>query len=228
MGTYEKICIMDSTDYNIEKFHNTMVVESKYPELHWKGDARLSNLDNALAHINTNGLVLEFGVSRGTTINHIAKALPNQTIYGFDSFEGLPEEWQLNKTKTIKAGHFSRPDGVKKFPKVKKNVELIQGWFDTSLPAFIESNNFDNISFLHVDSDLYSSAKTIFDCLNSKINKGTVIVFDEFYPWTNKKWFTTWKEHEYKALGKWIKKYNRSFDILSRSNHCQTSIIVTN
>ena len=51
---------MDSTDYNIEKFHRAMVVESKYPELHWKGDARLSNLDNALAHINTNGLVLEF------------------------------------------------------------------------------------------------------------------------------------------------------------------------
>lgn len=216
---------MDSTDYNIEQFHRAMVVESKYPEMHWKGDARLSNLDNALAHANTDGLVLEFGVSGGTTVNHIAKKLPNQTIYGFDSFEGLPEEWQLNSTKIIKAGHFGRD---KKFPKVKDNVKLIQGWFDQSLPAFIESNNFDNVSFLHVDSDLYSSAKIIFDCLNEKINKGTVIVFDEFYPWTNKKWYTTWKEHEYKALGKWIKKYNRSFNILSRSKHCQTSIIITN
>ncbi len=109
MGTYEKIRIMDSTDYNIEQFHRAMVIESKYPDMPWKADARLSNLDNALAHIDTEGLVLEFGVSRGTTINHIAKKLPNQTVYGFDSFEGLPEEWQLNKKKKIQAGHFSRP-----------------------------------------------------------------------------------------------------------------------
>lgn len=230
MGSYAKVHVMDSTNYDIEQFHRAMVVESKYPDMPWKADARLSNLDNALAHIDTKGFVLEFGVSRGTTVNHIAKKLPNQTVYGFDSFEGLPEQWQLNKKKTIQAGHFNRPEGGKmpKLPNVQKNVKLIQGWFSDSLPQFIQENNFDNISFLHVDSDLYSSAKTIFECLNEKINKGTVIVFDEFYPWTNKKWYTNWKEHEYKALGEWIKKYNRSFDILSRSKHCQTTIVVTN
>ncbi len=43
MGTYEKIRIMDSTDYNIEQFHRAMVIESKYPDMPWKADARLSN-----------------------------------------------------------------------------------------------------------------------------------------------------------------------------------------
>lgn len=36
------------------------------------------------------GLYLEFGVYDGTSINFIASYNPTATIYGFDSFEGLP------------------------------------------------------------------------------------------------------------------------------------------
>src|SRR5450631_2069107 len=39
------------------------------------------------------GLILEFGVYSGRTINHMA-ALTQEKLFGFDSFEGLPEDWR--------------------------------------------------------------------------------------------------------------------------------------
>ena len=38
------------------------------------------------------GLILEFGVAGGGSINIIAEAT-TKTVYGFDSFEGLPGKW---------------------------------------------------------------------------------------------------------------------------------------
>jgi hypothetical protein len=40
-----------------------------------------------------NGLILEFGVRHGTSIRQLASLTPQNPIYGFDSFEGLPEDW---------------------------------------------------------------------------------------------------------------------------------------
>jgi hypothetical protein len=48
-------------------------------------------LKHAVTEISVDGLIMEFGVYKGETINHIASLLPNKQIYGFDSFEGLPE-----------------------------------------------------------------------------------------------------------------------------------------
>lgn len=58
-------------------------------------------LDAALQTMSVEGLILEFGVWRGGTINHIA-GKTKRTVYGFDSFEGLPEDWFTGVPK----GHF--------------------------------------------------------------------------------------------------------------------------
>jgi hypothetical protein len=172
------------------------------------------------------GEILEFGVYQGGTINFMAEQFPNQTLYGFDSFEGLPEDWNISykeKFNKHKKGYFA----VDELPEVKDNVTLVKGFFDTSLPKWLEVNKINAIKLLHVDSDLYSSAKTIFDNLNEFIIPGTVIVFDEFYPWGRKR-YETWEEHEYKALCEWVEKYDRKFEVVYRNNHQQCSIrIVT-
>jgi len=192
------------------------------------GDLDQERYDHLDAVCNLNlikGEILEFGVYQGGTINFIAKKFPAQTIYGFDSFKGLPEDWNIShkeKFNKHKKGYFS----VDKLPKVKSNVSLVKGFFDTSLPKWLEENNLEQISLLHVDSDLYSSAKTIFDNLNNYIIEGTIIVFDEFYPWGRKR-YETWKEHEYKALCEWVDVYNRDFEVLYRNNHQQCSIRIT-
>ena len=64
----------------------------------------------------------------------------NNKVYGFDSFEGLPEKWRNGFEK----GTFNRNGNL---PKVNNNVELIKGWFDDTLPNFIKNQN--KKSFFH-------------------------------------------------------------------------------
>lgn len=122
-----------------------------------------------------NTLWLEFGVASGKTINYISKFTKNK-VYGFDSFIGLPEKWRDGFDK----GSFSRNGEL---PEVNSNVVLIKGWFNETLPIFIKEQN-KKISFLHLDADLYSSTKFIFDCLKTYLDENCLVVFDELvnYP----------------------------------------------
>jgi len=122
-----------------------------------------------------NTLWLEFGVASGNTINYISKFTKDK-VYGFDSFEGLPEKWRDGFDK----GAFNRNGNL---PEVNSNVKLIKGWFNKTLLNFIKKKN-KKVSFIHMDADLYSSTKYIFDVLKDYIDKDCIIVFDELvnYP----------------------------------------------
>lgn len=117
-----------------------------------------------------NTLWLEFGVASGRTINYISKFTTGK-VYGFDSFEGLPEKWRDGFEK----GMFNQNG---EFPVVNYNVELIKGWFNETLEDFIKSQD-KKISFIHMDADLYSSTKYIFDVIKNYIDNDCIIVFDE-------------------------------------------------
>lgn len=153
-------------------------------------------LIKAVSEANLDGLVLEFGVASGYTINILADALPDKTIYGFDSFEGLPEEWN-----SMRIGCFAG-----EIPVVRDNVELRVGLFSDTVPDFANDVGGD-ISLLHIDSDLYSSAKSVFDYLGDRIKSGTVIVFDELCG------YVTWEDHEFKALNEFLEERNLVFEI---------------
>lgn len=135
------------------------------------------------------GLNLEFGVFSGKTINHLSSKYPTLKFYGFDSFEGLSEAWRSNFEK----GMFA----CEGLPKVNQNVELIKGWFDSSLPDFVAKEE-EYCSFIHIDCDIYSSTKTVFDLLADRIKSGTVIVFDEYFNYPN------WQKHEFKAFQEFV------------------------
>jgi len=122
-----------------------------------------------------NTLWLEFGVASGRTVNYIS-GFTKEKVYGFDSFEGLPEKWRDGFEK----GAFSRNGGL---PEVNSNVQLVKGWFNETLVPFIVSQN-KKISFIHMDADLYSSTKYIFDILKDYMDRDCVIIFDELvnYP----------------------------------------------
>jgi hypothetical protein len=120
-------------------------------------------------------LWLEFGVHSGNTINYIS-GFTKDRVYGFDSFEGLPETWRPDFEKGI----FNLNGSL---PKVGSNVELVKGWFDSTLPDFIKTHN-KKVSFIHMDADLYSSTKCVLNILRDYIDNDCVIVFDELvnYP----------------------------------------------
>jgi hypothetical protein len=147
-------------------------------------------LKHAWQHLDAagDGLICEFGVWRGTTINFIA-SLTEKPVYGFDSFEGLPEFWRDGFDR----GRFH----LRRLPKVRANVHLIKGWFNQSLPPFLAEHP-GNAMFLHVDCDLYSSAKTVFDLFQKRIVPGTVIVFDEFFNYPG------WQRGEFQAFNEFL------------------------
>jgi hypothetical protein len=144
------------------------------------------------------GLYCEFGVYSGSTINFIASRIP-KTIYGFDSFEGLPEDWQPG----VEKGTFQ----MKNPPRVRKNVELKKGWFNQTIPPFALEHR-ENCSFVHIDCDLYSSTKTVFDLLGDRIVKGTVLVFDEFFNYPG------WKDGEFRAFQEFVSARSLQFEYL--------------
>ena len=122
-----------------------------------------------------NTLWLEFGTASGRTINYISQ-FTNDKVYGFDSFEGLPEKWRDGFDK----GAFSNNGNL---PYVNTNVELIKGWFNETLVNFIQTHN-KKVSFIHMDADLYSSTKYVLDILKEHIDEQCIIIFDELvnYP----------------------------------------------
>jgi predicted O-methyltransferase YrrM len=152
--------------------------------------ARARHLRDATTHIQIPGLWLEFGVSIGTSTATLAEcaAAANSRLYGFDSFEGLPEEWVVSDDETWAKGAFTgRPADV------PDNVELVDGWFEDTLPGFFETHP-GQVAFAHIDCDLYSSTATVFAEMRDRLVVGTVLVFDELFN------YDRYHEHEMRAL----------------------------
>ena len=187
------------------------------------GIPRNDLLRKSLQMADPNGWFMEFGVHTGRSLNMMASWHPDTTFYGFDSFEGLPSEWKRSDTSTYKVGHFSH-----EIPKMKENVELVKGFFDTSLSKWIDENAypFDYVSFVHIDSDLYESAKTVLSELDDYFRSGTIIVFDELVDWQDSGIYPYWKDGEWKALCEWVNEYDREFDVIGRGLHYEASIRV--
>jgi len=163
---------------------------------------KYTTLNHGITNISVDGDVLEFGVFKGSTTRFIAKKLKNKTIHGFDSFVGLPSDWsgsQYTKEDFLVNG---------KIPKLPKNVKIWNGWFNDTLPKYLESTN-NKISFLHIDCDIYESTKTVFDNLKGRIVKGTIICFDEYMN------YNQWQQHEFKAFQEYVKENNIKYEYLS-------------
>lgn len=176
---------------------------------------RFEVLDKAISNISIEeGLTVEFGVYKGESLNYIANKLPNEKIYGFDSFEGLPEIWRDGFEKNV--FKISGKD-FKKF-NFLENIIIVKGYFDEKLPTFFKNIELP-IKFMHIDSNLYSSAKTIFDITSELIVSGTVLVFDEFFN------YPSWEDGEFKAFSEFVNENGKEFEFITYNHrHEQVAI----
>ena len=158
-------------------------------------------MGHSLEECTVDGLILEFGVRYGASTHFIA-ARTDRPIHAFDSFEGLPEDWGPEKR-----GAYTT-HGV--LPDVPDHVSLHAGWFEDTLPAFRRESR-GPIRFLHVDCDVYSSTRTIFQELADGIVPGTVILFDEYL--LNEHW----REDEYKAFQEAVSEHGWTYEYLGYS-----------
>jgi predicted O-methyltransferase YrrM len=205
-------------DIPLERDRRALASTVDYVQRHMRqvkpAGSRLELLTRAFGRADITGdrLICEFGVYTGSTINHLATLTPKK-VFGFDSFEGLPEAWGHRVAK----GHFA----VRELPRVRDNVTLIKGWFSESLPGFLKEHS-GTIGFLHIDCDLYSSTKTVFDLLEPRLAAGTVIAFDEYFN------YPEWEEGEFKAFSEFISRTGLSFEFIGY--HCkgeQVAVVVT-
>jgi hypothetical protein len=160
-------------------------------------------LDFALNELTIKGHFTEFGVYKGGTIRYLAEKR-NETIHGFDSFQGLPEKWSGGANNSQK-GAFTMHG---KLPRVPSNVKLHVGLFGASLPTWLKENP-GPIAFVHIDCDIYSSTKAVFDQIKSRLVPGSIIVFDEYFNYHN------WQRHEYKAFQEMVSECRIKYEYLA-------------
>lgn len=153
----------------------------------------------AMKQAKGDGLVLEFGVASGNTVNLFAD-LHRGPVYGFDVFTGLPETWRPGFPK----GAFAQ----KALPNVRENVELVVGLFEDTLPGFVAKHP-ERIKLVHVDCDIYSGTVTIFTELENRIDDDTIIVFDEYLN------FPGWERDEHRAFMEFCERTGREPEYLA-------------
>ena len=190
---------------------------------------RSENFKLAMADAPKGGYVVECGVGRGASLQRLISLTDNHRIFGFDSFEGLPEDWAMSDEFTWPKGSFACA-----VPNIK-GAEIRVGWFADTLPVWKKEHT-GRIALLHIDSDLYSSCVTVLEELNDQIVPGTVIISDDhfhkigrFNPVRGKEEeiigheYTNWEQGQYKAFEEWLEKYGRKAHLLSRGTLGQAS-----
>jgi len=146
-------------------------------------------------------LYLEFGVYRGWSMRIWSRLLrnPRSNLNGFDSFEGLPESWDISYEK----GHYAMDGAV---PVIEDSrVSFFKGWFSETLPQYVLPPH--ERLFVNFDADLYSSTKTVLDFLKPYISVGTYLYFDEFQV----------RDHESKAFDEFLSETGWTFQLVAAS-----------
>jgi predicted O-methyltransferase YrrM len=163
-------------------------------------------LDFALSKVTLPGMIAEFGVFRGASINYIAGKFKDGVIYGFDSFEGLHEDWRGH---SLTKGTFSLGGTL---PQVRENVELIKGWFDETLPPFLALHA-GPFAFIHADCDTYEANRSLFKAVGERVVPGAIVVFDEYFGYSG------WRVGEWLAWQEFVAERSIRYEYLGLSVH---------
>jgi hypothetical protein len=147
------------------------------------------------------GLMLEFGVADGASLRYVASRVA-RSFHGFDSFEGLPEDWSGTFERK---GKFTRAGAL---PAVPANARLYPGWFADTLPRFLGEHSGESAAFVHVDCDIYASTATVLRHLADRLDTGAVLVFDEYFNYPG------WQRHEWRAFQEFVRDTGISYTYL--------------
>jgi len=147
---------------------------------------------------------LEFGVASGESFKWFLQQNkhPDSSFYGFDTFDGLPEDWG-----PYKKGAFSTQNITPEINDVRG--KFFKGLFQQTLPQFLK--NFDNTkrTVLMMDADLYSATLYVLSIMASHFKKGDIIFFDQFAVPT----------HEFKAYLEFTQSFYMNLELIAAANN---------
>jgi hypothetical protein len=138
-------------------------------------------------------LLLDLGVWLGWSTRLISDA-SDRMVYGFDTFEGLVEDWQIDDQLVIKQGTFSlaeplaerfmRDTGVSLHEGLPaplgRKVQFIRGSTYETLAPFLADRPAAPIALFHMDLDTYESCLHALETCKDRFVEGSILVFDEF------------------------------------------------
>jgi len=158
-------------------------------------------------------IYIELGVSGGVSFlwwmenNHHS----NTQFHGFDTFEGLPENWGT---------FFKSGDMHATIPKLADaRGHFYKGLFQETLVPFLTRGNtiLGKRKVIHLDADLFSSTLFSLSMLYPYLEKGDLILFDEFNV----------PNHEYLAFKIFTESFYINLELIgSVNNYYQTAFIV--
>ena len=136
-----------------------------------------------------NKLFLEFGVFRGNSILEYYSAYLENDInpiyFGFDAFEGLPEE-KFDQYTPWKTGDFNLDGNINPELLNKNGMEIVKGWFNETLnEKTLTKFGKKKAGLVHIDCDIYTSTLEVLEFLvvNDLLVDGTIIVYDDWGAW---------------------------------------------
>ena len=154
-------------------------------------------LREGLAHLSRGGKecvgdYLEFGVFQGTSMICMWEVLKEMDLghvrmFGFDSFEGLPDVASADDGGLWKPGEFAAPYELTKGRLDEAGVSenravLIKGWFsDTLKEKTIARHDITKAGVIMIDADIYTSSKQALDFCAPLIQQEAVLVMDDWY-----------------------------------------------
>ena len=138
-------------------------------------------------------LLLDLGVWIGWSTRLISDAC-DRTVYGFDTFSGLVEDWQLEDLVVLKRGMFSVSDPfAQRFMRdtgvsfhdglpaaLGRKVQFIRGSTYDTLAPFLADRPAASIRLFHMDLDTYESCLHALETCKDHFIEGSILVFDEY------------------------------------------------
>jgi hypothetical protein len=165
------------------------------------------------------GDIVEFGVFQGNWLETFIVACEGiglkREIWGFDSWEGLPEVSAGIDLECFYKGQFAADyDAVCRRLDVARRpyVHLVKGWFSDTLKC-APATQVERISYARIDCDLYSPTIECLDYLADRLVDGAILVFDDwtycldkgetmaFFPWAEQMSHLRFEFMFYSCLG---------------------------
>lgn len=126
---------------------------------------------------NPDGLIAEFGVYQGGTLELLAKMLPGKAIFGIDSFQGLPEATEHDFHSEGEFADVNHIGIVGYFKMLYPHVRILKGFSPSVFAYFDEHSRF---SFVHLDVDMFSSVNDGLEFFWPKLMTGGCILVDDY------------------------------------------------
>jgi hypothetical protein len=147
---------------------------------------------------------LEFGVAKGLSFKWWIEHNKNDAsrFFGFDTFTGLPEDWNVFKAGDMTTGG--------KFPEINDSRgNFLKGLFQDTLPEFLKTFSNDKRKIIHLDADLYTSTLYVLATLHPHLRPGDILFFDEFAV----------PQHEFLAFKNYTDSFRTNYEVIGSMNN---------